>query len=73
MLTFLKQAFQAIGEFQSRLILTVFYGVVMLPFAVMARLLADPLGLREWASAEGGTWKKRQPQLDTLAEAQRQY
>lgn len=73
MMSFFKQALQAIGEFQSRLILTLFYGVVMLPFALIARLVADPLGLREFRSAPGGTWKKRTPVAGTLEEAQQQY
>jgi hypothetical protein len=36
----------AIGNFQARVLLTVFYFVVVPPFAVIAKLFTDPLSLR---------------------------
>ena len=39
-----------IGRFQSQLILTLFYFIVMMPFALAVRLFSDPLGLRETPS-----------------------
>ena len=35
-----------VGEFQSRIILTLVYFVVMAPFALVVRWLSDPLRLR---------------------------
>jgi hypothetical protein len=37
---------RAIGAVQSRIILTLFYFVVLAPFALAVRLCTDPLGLR---------------------------
>jgi hypothetical protein len=49
-----------VGEFQSRIILTLVYFVVMAPFALAVRWLSDPLQLRgdpSWQAypANGGT------------------
>lgn len=35
-----------IGDFQARVVLSVFYFVIAMPFGLMVRLFADPLGLR---------------------------
>ena len=41
------QAFAgALGSYQSRLLLTLFYFVVVTPFGVLARAFGDPLRLR---------------------------
>ena len=47
-----------IGNFQSRVLLTVFYCLILAPFAVGVRLLADPLRLKRqnrshWLRREG--------------------
>ena len=49
----LKRAWQAwkriahkIGNFQARVLLTIFYGVLVLPFGVAARLFSDPLRIK---------------------------
>ena len=36
-----------IGNFQARVLLTLFYFVVLPPFALIVKLFTDPLGLRE--------------------------
>jgi len=36
-----------IGDFQARLILSLFYIVFVLPIGLVARLFADPLGLKK--------------------------
>jgi hypothetical protein len=38
---------QAIGNLQARVLLTIFYAVVMFPFGVTVRLLFDPLRLKQ--------------------------
>ena len=38
---------KAIGNFQARLFLTIIYAIVILPFGLLARLLADPLHIKK--------------------------
>jgi hypothetical protein len=58
-LDFLKRIWQGwkkiahkIGNFQARVLLTIFYGVLVLPFGLAARLFSDPLRIKnkptEW-------------------------
>ncbi len=54
MLDFLKRAWAGwkkiahkIGNFQARVLLTVFYGVLVLPFGLAARLFSDPLRIKK--------------------------
>jgi len=37
---------RAIADFQVRLLLVVFYAIVFPPFALVVRLVSDPLGLK---------------------------
>lgn len=48
------------ATFQARVLLAVFYWVVITPFALLAQLFTDPLGLR---GGDGGRWQ-RPPQSD---------
>lgn len=41
-----KRIAHAIGVFQTRLVLTIFYYTLLLPFALLVRLFLDPLALR---------------------------
>ncbi len=41
-----KRLAHAIGNFQARVLLTLFYGVLILPLGVVVRLFADPLRIR---------------------------
>jgi len=41
-----KRVGQWIGDILARVVLTVFYFTVFLPFGLMSRLFADPLGIR---------------------------
>jgi hypothetical protein len=50
----IKRAWQAwtrlahkIGTFQARLLLTIFYGVVVLPFGLVVRWFGDPLRIKQ--------------------------
>jgi len=54
MLDILKRAWEGwkkiahkIGNFQARVLLTVFYCVLILPFGVPARLFSDPLRIKK--------------------------
>lgn len=51
---FLKRIWQAwkkiahkIGNFQARVLLTIFYGVLVFPFGMAARLFSDPLRIKQ--------------------------
>jgi hypothetical protein len=52
-----KRVARKIGDFQARLILIVFYFVVLGPFAIGLRLGADPLAIKP-ATAKG--WRLRE-------------
>jgi hypothetical protein len=41
-----KRVGHAIGNFQARVLLTIFYAVLVLPFGIMARLFSDPLRIK---------------------------
>jgi hypothetical protein len=42
---------KAIGNFQGRFFLTLIYAIVILPFGILARLLADPLRIKKRPTA----------------------
>jgi hypothetical protein len=71
----LKRAWQAwnriahaVGTFQARVLLTLFYAVLVFPFGVFARLFSDPLRVKcrpnQWLEHPADThdlpWAKRQ-------------
>jgi hypothetical protein len=71
MFGYLKESFKAIGEFQSRLILTGFYFLVLPFFSLLARMSGDALGFKGFY--QSSSWITRNKGEHTLAEAQRQY
>ena len=42
-----KKIAHIIGNFQARVLLTIFYAVLVLPFGVAARLCSDPLRIKK--------------------------
>jgi hypothetical protein len=46
-----KKIAHKIGNFQARVLLTVFYGVLVLPFGLAARLFSDPLRIKKYPTA----------------------
>ncbi len=52
-----KRIAHKIGNFQARLILTILYAILVLPFGLGVRLFADPLRIRkrptEWLKRAG--------------------
>jgi hypothetical protein len=66
-----KEIAGCIGDFQSRLLLTVFYFTVALPFGLLVRIASDPLRVRRPPSPSG--WMNRPPQKTDLPAAQRQF
>ena len=67
---YLLQSVHAIGEFQSRFILTSFYWVVVPLFALLAALMGDPLALRAFKAGQASCWTRRR-KADTSHEAAR--
>ncbi len=66
-----KYIARKIGNFQARVILTVFYFTIALPFGTGARWLADPLHLKRRAAPSG--WRAREVRAPDLTELRRQY
>ena len=57
-----------IGNFQARVLLTIFYFVVVPPFALIVKLVKDPLGLRPPSGAS--FWSPRAAPDPTAARRQ---
>jgi hypothetical protein len=65
-----KRVGQFIGDWVGRVVLTVFYFTIFLPFGLGVRLFSDPLRLRR---AEGAHWLPRTTTDRTLDDARRQF
>lgn len=66
-----RELSQKAADFQARILLTVFYFTLMLPFGVVFGLLKDPLRIKQRPS--GTYWMERKPSSESLADAQRQF
>lgn len=63
-----KRIAHAMGNFQARVLLTIFYAVLVFPFGIAARLFSDPLRIKrrptQWLEhpneAPDLQWAKRQ-------------
>lgn len=63
-----KRIAKKIGNFQARVLLTIFYAALVLPFGIVVRLLFDPLRIKrrptQWLDYPKETrdldWAKRQ-------------
>jgi len=63
-----KRVAHKIGNFQARVILTVLYAVLILPFGLAARLFSDPLKIKTLPS----NWTDREPETHDMSWAQKQ-
>ncbi len=59
------------GDFQARLLLTLFYFTVLVPFALITRRLTDPLRLRR--PPAGSNWIARPAQDGDLSASRQQF
>lgn len=57
-----------VGDVQGRVIVTLFYFTILVPFGIGARLFSDPLRLRSSAPA----WQVREPVASEIDHARRQ-
>jgi hypothetical protein len=64
-----KRVGRAIGNFQARVLLTVFYAVLILPFGLAVRLFADSLKIR----VPSGKWIEKDTDAMDMAAARRQW
>jgi hypothetical protein len=64
-----KRVSRAIGNFQARVLLTIFYVVLILPFGLAVRLFADPLRIRRLSDK----WIDRDADAIDIAAARRQW
>ena len=65
-----KRIAKTIGDFQARLILTVFYFIIVGPFALIVRRAADPLSLKKRGEQAWGV--KAEPKDPPLKRALKQ-
>ena len=65
-----KRVGQKIGDVVARVILTIFYFTIFLPFGLVARLFTDPLTLK---SEEREHWVSRMTGDKTLEDVRSQY
>lgn len=66
-----KRVMRIIGDFEARIILTVFYAILILPMGLLLRPFLDPLQLRR-PPAPTSYWLTREPLDDTLEGARLQ-
>ena len=59
-----------IGNFNSRVVLTIFYAVVVLPFGLVVRIFGDPLAIRGNRSS---AWTDTQHPTRTIEEGRKQF
>ena len=66
-----RELSQKAADVQARVLLTIFYFTVMLPFGVVFGLVKDPLRIKQRPT--GTYWVERKPTTGTLADAKRQF
>ena len=66
-----KRIARKIGDFNARVILTLFYFILLLPFAMILKLFTDPLGIKK---KEHIGWHNREEdmELSVLEKAEKQ-
>jgi len=66
-----KRVARKIGDFQARVLLTIFYFIFFAPFALAIRFLSDPLAIKKITAP---VWETRsQPKGTLLEQAKRQF
>ncbi len=66
-----KEIAEFIGDFQARLLLTIFYFTVAVPFGLIMRLFGDSLNIRK--IPQGSAWVSRTTGDIELEDTQRQF
>lgn len=69
-----KELGRHIGDFQARLLLTLFYFTIFVPYGLVVRLLSDPLRTRGFRGLPSATvWLRRTSEEASLERAQHQF
>ena len=66
-----KPIAEKIGNFQARIILSVFYFIFVTPIALGVKLFSDPLKIKK--SEQSSWWLPRESKQTSVEEAQRQF
>ncbi len=66
-----KQVGRLIGDFIGRVVLTIFYFTVFVPFGLGVRFFADPLGIER--SGNPSHWLERETRDRAISDAQKQF
>jgi len=67
-----KKIARKIGDFNARVILTVFYLVLLMPFAIVVKLFTDPLEIKKNART-GWLPREEKPGISPMEKAVRQF
>lgn len=67
-----KKIARKIGDFNARVILTVFYLILLMPFALLVRTLTDPLEIKKNAK-KGWHTREEKPDVTPMESAARQF
>jgi hypothetical protein len=66
-----KRIARKIGDFQARILLTIFYFIFFAPFALAVRFLSDPLAIKNKSEP---SWEMKVPSEEPVMEkARRQF
>ena len=68
-----KQIGQLIGDFIARVVLSLFYFTLFVPFGVGVRLFGDPLDTKAKAKANPSLWLERTTHDQVLGDVRRQF
>ncbi len=68
-----KKIARKIGDFNARVILTIFYLVLLMPFAIMVKLFTDPLEIKKNTMKKGWQPKEEKPGVSPMERAARQF
>ena len=66
-----KRVARKIGDFNARVILTIFYFILLMPFALLVRLFTDPLEIKKKAH-KGWHPREQKDDIPLLERAERQ-
>jgi hypothetical protein len=67
-----KKIARKIGDFNARVILTIFYFILLLPFAILVKWLSDPLEIKKGA-AKGWRIIEVKSDISPMEKAARQF
>lgn len=68
-----KKIARKIGDFNARVILTVFYLVLLMPFAILVKVFTDPLEIKKNTKKKGWQPKEEKPGVSPMESAARQF